>query len=329
MGLKKFAREYLDFGRRDRLAVLTIFFFVLGAYFLPEFIPRARFSQAQPDSATIKALERMELEENSKNRVGSDEESSYGSYADRYDRPANSKYQKAKGELFNFDPNTLSVADWKRLGLRDKTIGTIQNYLAKGGQFRKAEDLKKVYGLFPDEFERLEPFIQIGNKQYSIGKRHYTIGNGQDEENGFPEKKTVAGKKDLVVPDINSADTTQLIALPGIGSKLAFRIINFRDKLGGFYSIEQVGETFGLADSTFQKIKQYLKIGNTPVNKININTVTAELLKAHPYIRYAIAGPIIAYRKEHGPFKKIEDLKNVMAVTEEVFKKIENYLMIE
>jgi DNA uptake protein ComE-like DNA-binding protein len=76
----------------------------------------------------------------------------------------------------------------------------------------------------------------------------------------------------IFIIDINSADTTSFIALPGIGSKLAARIINFRDKLGGFYSVAQVGETFGLPDSTFQKIKQYLKLENTVLPEKLIST---------------------------------------------------------
>ncbi|HMK26573.1 MAG TPA: helix-hairpin-helix domain-containing protein, partial [Chitinophagaceae bacterium] len=131
------------------------------------------------------------------------------------------------------------------------------------------------------------------------------------------------------VIDINSADTTALIALPGIGSKLAARIINFRDKLGGFYSVTQVGETFGLPDSTFQKIKQYLKLENTSTRKININTATVDELKAHPYIRWSLANPIVAYRNEHGPFSKVEDIKKVMAVTDEIYNKIAPYLAVQ
>jgi competence ComEA-like helix-hairpin-helix protein len=129
--------------------------------------------------------------------------------------------------------------------------------------------------------------------------------------------------------DINSADTTVFISLPGIGSRLASRIVNFRNKLGGFYSVTQVGETFGLPDSTFQKIRLYLKLGNTPVRKININTATVDELKAHPYLKYAVANPIVSYRNEHGPFSRIEDIRNVLVVTEEIFLKIAPYLIIE
>jgi competence ComEA-like helix-hairpin-helix protein len=125
------------------------------------------------------------------------------------------------------------------------------------------------------------------------------------------------------------ADTTAFIALPGIGSKLASRIISFRDKLGGFYSVEQVGEVYGLQDSTFQKIRKWLKLENASVKKININTATAEELKSHPYIRWNLAKLIIAYRNEHGAFGKTGDLKNITEVTEEVFEKMNHYLTVD
>lgn len=80
-----------------------------------------------------------------------------------------------------------------------------------------------------------------------------------------------AGRKKPLMVTINDADTSAFIALPGIGSKLSARIVAFRDKLGGFYSVEQIGETWGLADSTFQKIKGRLQVSGE-VRKINVNT---------------------------------------------------------
>ena len=65
------------------------------------------------------------------------------------------------------------------------------------------------------------------------------------------------------------------------------------------------------------------------VKKININTATIDELKAHPYIKYSLANPIVAYRNEHGAFDKLEDLKKIMTVTEEVYKKISPYLAIQ
>ncbi len=232
-----------------------------------------------------------------------------------YNQPYENKYktkEEWKGELFYFDPNTLDEAGWQKLGVRDKTIGTIQNYLSKGGKFYKPEDIKKIWGLNEELAEKLIPYIRIERKEYST-----------------PEKPVYAKKTyEPSIIDINTADTTAFIALPGIGGKLAQRIINFRDKLGGFYKIEQVGETFGLPDSTFQKIKPRLILNNPSVKQLNINVATIDELKTHPYIRYNLANAIIQYRTQHGNFTTVNDLRRIALITEDIFTKLLPYIKV-
>ena len=129
--------------------------------------------------------------------------------------------------------------------------------------------------------------------------------------------------------DVNKADSATLDSLPGIGPRLAKRIIAFRDKLGGFTSVEQVKETYALPDSTFNKIKSKLFIKEGVLKKININTCTLDQLKIHPYFRYAIANAIIQYRSQHGPFKEARDLKKIMIVSDSIYDKILPYLIIQ
>jgi competence ComEA-like helix-hairpin-helix protein len=143
----------------------------------------------------------------------------------------------------------------------------------------------------------------------------------------FPEQRYV--RKPPSPIDINTADTTAFIALPGIGSRLAGRIIHFREKLGGFYSIEQISEVYGLADSVFQKIKPFLRYSTSDIKRININTASLEELKAHPYIRYTIGNSIVNYRAQHGAFTNIEDLRKIVTITNDVFEKIISYLTLE
>ena len=100
--------------------------------------------------------------------------------------------------------------------------------------------------------------------------------------------------------DVNTADTTAFVALPGIGSKLALRIVNFRDKLGGFYSVDQIAEIYGLPDSSFQRIKHLLKLDNPSIKKININTASKDEMKLHPYFKWNLANAIVEYRNQHG-----------------------------
>ncbi len=233
------------------------------------------------------------------------------------------KTYTAKGELFVFDPNTLNADGWRRLGLRDKTITTIQNYLSKGGKFRKPDDIKRIYGLFPDQAERLLPYVRI-------------VAVSETPVNEYV--KTPYVKKEMysssrpaapVVIDINTADTAAFIALPGIGSKLASRIVNFREKLGGFYTIEQVGETYGLPDSVFQQIKSRLVTGGTEIKKININTADATILKANPYIKWNVANAIVQYRSQHGQYTSLDDLKKIAIIDEPLLAKIHPYLTTE
>lgn len=321
MNWKEIVSDYLTFSRRDRIAILAIISIILIIFFLPKFISRnASAKQTSTDTAWFAALKRLEQRETDrkeKDFAGYNDDNSSNYQYDRYQN----NYTRAKGELFYFDPNTLSTEGWQKLGLRDKTIHTIQNYLSKGGHFKKPEDLKKIYGLFPDEYERIAPYIKIESNPAT------TNGGFADKPISENQPAKIYSSRYAAV-DINTADTTAFIALPGIGSKLAARIVNFRDKLGGFYSVEQVAETFGLPDSTFQKIKQYLKLESASVRKININTATIDELKAHPYIKWSIANPIVAYRTEHGPFGKVEDIKKVMAVTDDVFNKISPYLTL-
>ncbi len=130
------------------------------------------------------------------------------------------------------------------------------------------------------------------------------------------------------VIDINKADTTVFISLPGIGSKLASRIVTYREKLHGFTSVEQMGETFGLPDSTFQKIKPRLIVTDGGITKININTATPEQLKT-PYINYNLANIIFQYRTQHGPYKNLSDLKKIMLIDNALFNKISPYLTLD
>ncbi|MBL7748401.1 MAG: helix-hairpin-helix domain-containing protein [Chitinophagaceae bacterium] len=321
MKLSEFLTDYLTFTKKDRIGIIVLLLIITGVFFLPKIISNSsgNTSSAPVDTTWIMAMKRLEQ------KVPGITESHYAdnnSVNYQFDRQV-SYPGKPNGELFYFDPNTLSADGWQKLGLREKTIRTIQNYLSKGGQFRKPEDLQRVYGLFPDEFERLFPYIRIEVPQ----RENANAGFPDNRPPGEMVTKNYAPRYSIV--NLNTADTSALIALPGIGSKLALRIINFRDKLGGFYTVNQVSETFGLPDSTFQKIKQYLVAESNAVRKININTATVDELKAHPYIKWAIANPIIAYRKEHGPFVKVEDIKKVMAVTEDIYQKTAPYLSVE
>ncbi|MFC0771662.1 helix-hairpin-helix domain-containing protein [Terrimonas alba] len=317
MRWKEIVRDYLTFSRKESIAVVVMLVVLSLIMISPIFFSsKNRNNSTPPDNSWIVAVKQLE----ETNKSSKDSDQTHHTYGYEYDRRENN-YQPSSNILFFFDPNKISAEEWKKLGLRDKTIHTIQNFLSKGGQFKRKGDLQKIYGLRQNEYKRLEPYIQIPAE--SAEKR-----NEVSDKSNFPVTNKSFAKTGHSPIEINIADTSAFISLPGIGSKLAARIVNFREKLGGFYSIEQIREIYGLPDSTYQKIKPYLKLDNSGIKKISLNTASPDELKSHPYIRYNIANAIIAYRNEHGSFSTIADLKKIMLITDDVYTKISPYLSI-
>ncbi len=314
-------KQYFIYTKKERTGIFTLLIVILliaiSPIFFSFFIKEKKydFNQFQNEIAQLR------IKQKDSNRAYTAYRNFDENNYQNFHQPSyqNNYYKnQPTGELFYFDPNTATAADWQRLGVRDKTIATIQNYLSKGGHFYKAEDIVKIWGLHEDLVERLIPYVQIA----SVASNNYPQNNNYEKP--VYEKKTYAP----TLIDVNNADTAALIALPGIGSKLAQRIITFREKLGGFSSVQQIGETYGLPDSTFQKIKARLTLGETALKQYNINTATIDELKQHPYIKYNIANAIVQYRNQHGTFASITDIKKIMIIDDVLYNKLLPYLKI-
>ena len=306
-------KEYFNFSKKERYGMIALLVMLIFLWYAPLlFVPDETFD--------IKGFTRFEQDiaqlEQEHVQSGKDDDSGEIYYA-----ASDISYRKpVKTEAFYFDPNTLKPAGWQRLGISGRTIQTIQNFIAKGGKFYKPEDIGKIWGLRKEEVERLLPYVKIPARPSPV----YT-----NYKNGDADKYYEKQKYAIANVDINLGDTTAFISLPGIGGKLATRIVAFREKLGGFYAIEQVAETFGLPDSTYKKIKDKLVMANPTVKKININNATVDELKTHPYIRYNIANAIVQYRLQHGSYKDINDIKKIMLVTDEIYNKAAPYLAVK
>jgi len=300
MSWQNFAKEYLTFTKKDRIGILALLLLVAVIYLLPKVFSKSTTAGfITTDSTILKAIDTAALASS----FSKEEEDEIG---DPY-QPTKTSY--AKAELFPFDPNTLSADGWQRLGLSEKVTKTIVNYRNKGGRFYKPEDLKKIWGLQPGFYERVKNYIAIAAASPSLDAPRL-------------EKQ----ERKVYTVEINHADTSAFIQLPGIGSKLAARIVSFRDKLGGFYTVAQIGETYGLADSTFQKIRPYLNVNANAIKKISINSATKDELKVHPYIKWKLANAIVEYRNQHGRFSSLEDLKKIAVIDDSSFEKIKPYL---
>lgn len=147
----------------------------------------------------------------------------------------------------------------------------------------------------------------------------------QSKQFTMPDKKQSIGLPDVL--DLNTADSTSLEGLPGIGEKLSARIIKYRERLGGYISVDQLKEVYGLTDSNFLKFRNRLKIENgyKPI-KIQINKATYQELRRHPYISHLFAKSVLAYIKMHESINSIEELSKIGSLDEHQVKKIAPYI---
>jgi DNA uptake protein ComE-like DNA-binding protein len=224
---------------------------------------------------------------------------------------------------FDFDPNKLNVEEWKKLGLLPAQIKAITNYRAKGGVFYKKEDLKKIYTLSEADYKKLEPYIHIVTKNY--GNRAVTLQDSAHLQK-YEEKVAVNNLKKTPILNLNLADTIDLIQLPGIGPVYAKRILKYRNLLGGYCNLEQLQEVYGMDSLRFGTIKPFLQVDKKDIKQILINKIDYQDLRRHPYIKANHAKVIVQYRSQHGIFKNIEDLADIVLFDKDYLRKIEPYL---
>lgn len=310
---KKFVTEYLTFSKKDRTGIFVLTSLIAITLLSPLAFPYLK-KKKKPDEAktqeTIKQLRAIFKDT---------------SDVSPYPVASNMTSEPEDIHLFYFDPNTISVDQWQQLGVHKKVAETIQKYLSKGGRFKRPEDLRKIYTLHHQDAERLIPYVRISISGLQEPQKIKTVLYSE----ASVKKNPAFPKKHFDIIDINKADTSALIILPGIGSRLAQRIITFREKLGGFCSVEQVGETRFLPDSTFQKIKPFLALKSTEIKRMDINQVDINELKSHPYIDYNIANAIVQYRNQNGQYKSLDDLQKIHIIDDALLTKIRPYLVVK
>jgi len=236
-------------------------------------------------------------------------------YEEKYKQ--NSFYSSSKSfdkkttyTLFTFDPNTIDSAAFVRLGLKPFVASNILKYRKRGGLYRTSDDFARVYGISPDKFHELEPYIKIAELK--------------------PVKNvTATEKRPDVIVDLNSADTTLLMQVKGIGRGYAKGIVRFRQRAGGFISVDQLSEIYGMHPENLERIRPYCKVNPDLVQKIKINTASVERMKSHPYFNFYQSKAVYELRRKKGKLRDISDLKVLSEFTPEALNKLKPYLSFE
>jgi DNA uptake protein ComE-like DNA-binding protein len=208
-------------------------------------------------------------------------------------------------ENFYFDPNAVTEDELRRLGFNDSQRKNLLAYRDKGGKFNRKEDILRIFGVDDRLYERVEPWMSISVTEYVN-----------------PVKSAVA------VVGINTADSLSLIAIPGIGPVFASRILRYRDRLGGFYSVAQLREVYGMTDERMEEIGKYISVDDESIRTIRINFADQKELSMHPYITSGQAKALINARSAEGPFREPGELVTLGVFTEAEFEKAGRYLTV-
>lgn len=223
--------------------------------------------------------------------------------------------------LFTFDPNTLDSEGFRRLGLPARTTKGLMNWRRHGKVFYKKEDFRALYNLTDEEYSRLAPYMVISEVRSEGGGGGYGGYSGNHYQSHYP-----AYQPPPAVVEVNGASEELLIRLSGIGPATAKKIIAKRNALGGFLRVEQLKEIYPPVQDSVLK---HLTVNAGLVKKMGLNSVTADRLALHPYIGERVAKNIILMRDGLKRYSRIDQLRQVPMMNEEIYRKIAPYFTID
>ena len=222
-------------------------------------------------------------------------------------------------ERFFFDPNSLPKDSLLLLGLNESIAQRIVNYRKAKGVFRKPGDVAKIYGLTDSLFQEIKPWISIRTSSISSTSQNKPKPYKAEIE---PDVQVV----EKVSVSINQADTVTWMKLKGIGPTYSNRIVRFRSALGGFVSVDQIAEVYGISDSLFLALRPQLLLNDSSVKKLPINLATFKELNAHPYISFDQTKEILNTKSTIGKYRTIADLFNLKSFDSLSVKRLIPYL---
>lgn len=221
-----------------------------------------------------------------------------------------------------FDPNLADSIELSRLGLPEYVVRNVIKYRQKGGRFRSPESFARIYGLTDEKFRQLLPYIRISDtfvrkpktfRKDTVGQVNFQVRDTLKRQVKYPEGTLV---------DANLADTVELKKIPGIGSGIAKMIVSYRNRLGGFCSLEQLLEVKFVTP----ELLEWFKLETSPIRKLQINKAGLDKLRTHPYINFYQAKVIVEHRRKKGEIKSLSQLSLYEEFTEKDLNRLLPYI---
>ncbi len=320
-GQLRWVRRYMGYSRAEARGMVVLLIILAGALLLP-----LLWHPAQPQY--LPAADQQRLDQLAADLAGN--RAPGRAYAPRAVGRTARYPQIAQVALAPFDPNALTAEGWEARGVPHFVAGRIVKYRDAAGGFRAKAQIQKMYGLEDSVYRRLAPFMQLPDALPARGPQTAYAAGGPGKFPPFPTNTKFLRKPLHLQPfDLNAADTTQLMQIRGIGAGRAKWVVQYRNQLGGYVRGEQLDEIFVLRDAPdlVDSLRKYtfVRPGFAP-QLVNVNTASFDELYLHPYIRKGLARLIVAYRKQHGPYHKPEDLQQIPTLKPADWEKLRPYV---
>lgn len=310
-------KNFFYFSGSQRAGILVLLCLILLISLIDSFLPL--FYEPKPEQVDSLFLVEVNDFKNSLQSIDSIRNAqrlrTYQSYHTT-SKSYNDDYNKGKNELFPFNPNVLDSVGFAALGIKPYVISNILKYRRKVS-FKDKEGFARIYGISEAKFEELASYIQLPESEKSLNDSS-SLNRNKSGDNNM-----------MLTVELNAADTAELMKIKGIGKGYAYAIVRFRKQTGGFISVEQLNEIYGMTPENFVKIKPFCTVNPALIKKIRINTASVEKLKAHPYLNFYQARQIYELRRKKGRLAGINDLKELSELNELTIGKISAYLNFE
>lgn len=302
---KSWLKNYLDFSKSDRNAIIILSILILIAIVANIIIDHIDF-HAQSDFSELEKI----MDEWEASQLSS---------------------KKTSQSLFVFDPNTISEQRLDSLQIPGFIKRNLLNYRKAGGKFRNKTDVARIYGMNDSIYSEIEKFIVIQSQP--VAKN--TSGKPDIDRQGTENRERIDKFHEAndneefpvnVIIELNSADTTDLLKLNGIGPVFASRILKYRNLLGGFYSGTQLMEVYNFPEETYQSIQSRISVDTAQIKALRINFAGYSELLRHPYLDKKQVEAIIKYRDKNGPFETTDQIYHVNLVDSVTYYKLKPYL---
>jgi DNA uptake protein ComE-like DNA-binding protein len=201
-------------------------------------------------------------------------------------------------KIYPFNPNFITDYKGSKLGMSVAEIDRLLNFRKTNQYVNSASEFQKVTQVSDSLLSTISPYFKFPDW---VNKR---------KANNFKPFEKKAEK--IVLLDINHATKEDLIKIYGIGPALSDRILKQKELFGGFVSMKQMDDIWGLSPEVIENLNKYFRVTALPrIKKIDINNASIKELMLFPYFKYALAKSIVTYRSMNGDFKNSEDLTKI------------------